>query len=241
MPKPPRPWIVTPHGPIENIDDNLWGVTGEVPGFPKGTGMQRRMCIVKLSDGRLAFHNAVPLEDAALAKVLAWGTPSLLIAPVWLHAMDAPAFANKLKLEVFSCAASVPKLRGHLPHIKPLEELPADPALSWTYLRGTRFQEPAFTVHSGPRASLLFVDAWQNSRPGKGLNAALFKLFGFTGAEPRTPPFYKWRAMTNREDLKADLLRLADTPGLARLVPSHGAIVSERPMETLRDTVHRSL
>ncbi len=43
MAKPPRPWIVTHHDPIEKLDDNLWTVSGKVPGVP----IQRRMSIVK--------------------------------------------------------------------------------------------------------------------------------------------------------------------------------------------------
>src|SRR5579859_7061935 len=32
MAKPSRPWIVTKHGPIVKLEDNLWVVEGEVPG-----------------------------------------------------------------------------------------------------------------------------------------------------------------------------------------------------------------
>ena len=28
MPKPPRPWIVTRHDPLKQIDDNLWEIAG---------------------------------------------------------------------------------------------------------------------------------------------------------------------------------------------------------------------
>jgi hypothetical protein len=241
MAKPPRPWIAFPHGPVEQIDENLWGVNGEVPDFPAHTGMQRRMCIVRLADGRLLFHNAVPLDDAALAKVLAFGKPSILIAPVHLHAIDAPAFAEKLSLSMFTSRVSVDRLRAAMPGVRPLEELPPDPALRWETLEGTRFAEPVVVVQSRARASLLFCDAFQNSRPGSGFGGFMFKLMGFTGDGPRTPPFYKLRAATDRAALKRHLQRLAETPNLARLVPSHGLIVSQDPGRVLRDTVARYL
>ena len=57
---------------------------------------------MKLSDGRLAFHNAIPLDDAALADVRAWGKPAILIVPHHLHAMDAHAFQAKLGLSAFT-------------------------------------------------------------------------------------------------------------------------------------------
>ena len=61
MAKARRPWIVTKHGPLEQLDDNLWSVESAVPGMP----MPRRMCIAKMADGKLVFFHAVPLEDAA--------------------------------------------------------------------------------------------------------------------------------------------------------------------------------
>ncbi|HYV65273.1 MAG TPA: hypothetical protein VE964_03460, partial [Myxococcales bacterium] len=108
----PRPWTVTRHDPIEKIDENLWGVNGDVPGFPPAARFHRRMHIVKLSDGRLVFHNAVPIGDAALAEIKAWGKPAILIVPHHLHAMDAHGFQAKLALQVFTAAVSVEKVRG---------------------------------------------------------------------------------------------------------------------------------
>jgi hypothetical protein len=238
MPKP-RPWIVTRHDPIEELDDNLWAVNGDVPDFPAGTGMPRRMCIIKLGDGRLAFHNAVPLEDGALAKVRSWGRPSILIVPNQFHAIDARAFQEKLGLAVFTSKTVLEKVRAMVPGASPLEELPQDPALEFHTLAGTKFGEPALAVKSGPRASLLFCDAFQNSRPGTSFGGFMFKLLGFTGEGPRTPPFYKLRAVSDKAALKQDLLRLADTKGLARLVPSHGLIVSRDPAATLRAEVEK--
>jgi hypothetical protein len=241
MAKSPRPWIVFPHEPVEQIDENLWGVNGEVPDFPRHTGMQRRMCIVRLSDGRLVFYNAIPLDDAALAKVFTLGKPAILIAPVRFHAIDAKAFAKKLSLSVFTSSVSVPSLGADIPGVQPIEELPADPALRWETLQGTRFAEPVLVVQSGPRASLVFCDAFQNSRPGSGFGGFMFKLMGFTGDGPRTPPFYKLRATSDRAALRQHLERLAATPGLVRLVPSHGHIVSQDPARVLRETAARYL
>ena len=61
MGKGPRPWIVTRHDAIEKHEANLWSVSGDAVGIK---GMTRRMAIVRLSDGRLLFYNAIPLEEA---------------------------------------------------------------------------------------------------------------------------------------------------------------------------------
>lgn len=241
MPKPPRPWTVAPHGPVEEIDENLWGVVSVVPDFPKGTGMDRRMSIVRLGDGRLVFHNAVPLDEPTLAKVKAWGKPAILIIPMHLHAIDAHAFREKLGVAVYTSKTVIDKVRALVTVEGALEDVPADPALRCEPLAGTKFGEAAWVVKSGPRASLLFCDAIHNSRPGTGFNGFMFKLLGFTGPDVRTPAFFKLRAVSDKAALKRDILRLADTPGLARVVPSHGDLVSADATAKLRAAANQYL
>ncbi len=96
-------------------------------------------------------------------------------------------------------------------------------------------------VKSGPRSSLLFCDAIHDSRPGRGFHGFMFRLMGFTGQEPKVPPFFKLRAVKDKTALKADLVRLAETPGLVRLVPSHGRIVTNDPAGAIRRAVEKAL
>jgi hypothetical protein len=234
MPKPPRPWIVTRHDPIEELDDNLWAVNGDVPGFPPAAAFHRRMSIVRLSDGRLLFHNAIPLDDASLAKVRAWGKPALLLVPHHLHAMDAHPFREKLGLEAYTSGKAIVQVRAILPVEGPLEALPRDPAFTVEPLAGTRFGEAAVLVKSGPRVSLLLCDAVTNSRHGRGLAGLAFRLMGLSGPEPKTAPLYRLRAVSDKEAFRTELLRLADTPGLVRVVPSHGPVISQDPGGALK-------
>src|SRR5215831_15881952 len=81
MAKPLDEWKVFPHGPIEELEPNLWRVEANVPGAP----MKRVFTIVKTADGRLALHNPIALEEAAMKKIEAWGTPAFLIAPNAMH------------------------------------------------------------------------------------------------------------------------------------------------------------
>jgi len=231
---------VTRHDPIEKIDDNLWAANGDVPGFPPAARFQRRMHIVKLSDGRLVFHNAVPLDDAALAQVKAWGKPAILIIPHHLHAMDAHGFQEKLGVAAFTARAAVEKVRSIVDVAGTLDELPRDPALRCEPLAGTRFGEAAYVVQSGPRASLIFCDAIVNSRPGGGFAGFMFRLMGFTGPEPKMAPAYKLRAVSDKAALKRDLLRLADTPNLVRVVPSHGEVITVDAAGSVRRAAQRA-
>jgi hypothetical protein len=242
MPRPRRPWTVTRHEPIEELDENLWAVDGDVPGYPSTARFHRRMHIVKLFDGRLVFHNAIPLDDAALGKIAAWGKPAILIVPMHLHMMDAHAFQERLELSVYTSTAARPLVEQTVRVAGTLEELPRDPALRCEPLSGTRFGEAAYVVQSGPRASLLFCDAIHNSnQAGTGFAGLMFRLMGFYGPEPKVPPMYKLRAVSDKPALKRDLLRLAETPGLVRLVPSHGAIVANDPAGALRRAAEAAL
>jgi hypothetical protein len=67
----------------------------------------------------------------------------------------------------------------------------------------------------------------------------LFRLLGFTGG-PRVAPPFRLLYTTNRQALGAHLGRLAETAGLARLVPFHGDVIDVDPAAALR-TVAGSL
>ena len=239
MTKPPRPWIVTHHDPLERLDENLWTVNGDVPGVPPNAGFHRRMSIVRLSDGRLLFHNAVPVDDATLAQIRTLGTPALLLLPHHLHAIDAHSFREALDLTVYTAAQAIDALRAVLPVAGAFDQLPADPALSLEPLPSSRFGEVGVLVRSGPRVSLLVGDILTNVRHGRGFLGWLFRLMGLSGPEPVLPRPVRMRAFRPKEAARRDLLRLAEIPGLWRVVPSHGPVITEDPAGALRRAAQR--
>ena len=223
-----RPWTVTNHRPIEKLDDNLWVVEGKVPGLP----VMRRMAIVKRSDGTLLFYHAVPLDDAALREVTNWGKPAYLVIAHDNHGIDAHPFAQRLGLKVFGPKSNVEKMRAKFDVHGALEDIPPDSAVSVTSIAGTRFDEPVAVVASGngARTSLVFCDAFQNNRK-EGM-PLLFRLMQFAG--PKVPWMFKLLFTRDKPALRRDLERLAELPGLARLVPCHGDVVSADAAATLR-------
>src|SRR5215472_763509 len=138
MAKPPRPWIVTPHSPLQKLEDNLWLVTSPVPGF----SMHRRMSIMKRSDGKLVFYNAVPLEDSALAEVTAWGKPGYLMIPHDQHGIDASAFAAKLGIGIYGPRASEARMRARFNLAGTIEDIPPDAHVSLESIADTKSGEP---------------------------------------------------------------------------------------------------
>lgn len=227
--RPTRPWTVSPHGPIEKLEDNLWVVEGAVP---TPGGITRRMAIVRRADGSLLFFHAIPLAEQAMAEVEAWGRPGALVLGHDQHAIDAEPFAARLGLPVFGPGPNLPKLRARgLEIAGSLADLPPDPSVRFEEMDGTRTGEAVGIVTTGGRLSLLFADCCQNSRPS-GMALPL-RWLGFAGG-PKVVPVFRWVFTTDRARLGAHLPRLAALPGLARLVPFHGGIVTENPAEALR-------
>ncbi|HVE81391.1 MAG TPA: hypothetical protein VND93_01030 [Myxococcales bacterium] len=220
MARPKRPWIVTQHGPIEQIDDNLWGVESQVPNIP----LSRRMCIARMSDGKLAFFHAVPLDQPALEQVRTLGQPAYLVVGHSNHAVDAHAFAAKLGLKIYGPRESEAGLRQRVDDIAPLESFPADAAVQVESMPGTRHGDALMRVHSGggQRLNLCFTDAVMNVKTGP----LPMRLVGFTGG-PKCPPVFKLIFTRDKKALRANLERLAALPRLARLVPCHGAVIDQ--------------
>jgi len=223
MPKAPRSWIVTTHGPIEKVEDNLWTVEGDVPGVP----IKRRMFIIKRSDGSLLFFGcAIPLEDDLLAEIAAWGRPSILVVTHDQHMIDARPFAEKLGLRVYGPKACEAKMRARAEIAGMLEEIPGDPTVEVVAVPGTKSGEPAVIVRSagGQRVSLLVADAIQNN--AKGSMGMLPRLMGFAGG-PKVVPVFKMMFLKDRAALKRQLVTWGELPGLVRVMVCHGDTVTD--------------
>jgi hypothetical protein len=228
----PRPWTVLPHGPLEKLEENLWAVTGALPRGPLG----RRMAVVRLGDGRLVFHNGVPLAPPAMAELEAWGRPAFLVVPNRFHRLDVHAWKARYPDLRLVCPAVA---RPHVAKVAEvdgdLSALPADPRLQAIPLAGMKMQEAPLLVRSGPsrRATLVFGDVLFNVAHQPGAGGLLLRLVGSSGG-PRVTPIGRLFAVRDRRALAADLERLAATPDLVRLLPSHGDDVTSDAPGVLR-------
>jgi hypothetical protein len=228
----PRPWTVLPHEPIARLEENLWAVSGSLP---RG-GMNRRMSIVRLGDGRLVLHNAVPLEEPAMRELEAFGRPACLVVPNGLHRLDLHAWkARYPALAVVAPAPARRRVEEIVPVDGGLELLPGDPALSAEPLEGSKVGEAALLVRSGggARATLLFGDTVMNIPHRGGVEGLVLRLLGSSGG-PKVTRIARMFTVADRAALAGALERLAATPGLVRLVPSHGEIVAADAPGVLR-------
>ncbi len=80
MPKILEDWTVLPHGALEQADDGILTVAGDIP-MPLGN-FPRRMTVVRLAGGRSAIFSAIALPEPEMARIEALGTPAVMIVPV---------------------------------------------------------------------------------------------------------------------------------------------------------------
>jgi hypothetical protein len=223
----PRPWTVLPHQPIEKLSDNLWAVEGSLG---RG-GMKRRMAISRLSDGRLVFMNAVPLDDESMRAIEAWGTPSFVVVPNGFHRLDLQPFqARYPKIEFLTGPKSQRRVGQMVPVAGGWERLPKGIGLQVIPVAGSSVDEPWLLSRSGSSSEVADLcmpgDSVMNVAHFGGVQGFIMKLIGTTGG-PRVTGIAKLMFVKDKAALRRQLEELATLAGLRLLVPCHGHIAAD--------------
>jgi hypothetical protein len=230
-------WTVLPHGKIEKLEENLWRVEGTLP----GGGPPRVMTVAKLGDGRLVIHGAIALDDGEMKELEAFGTPTFLIVPNSGHRLDAPAYKRRYpSMTVITAPASKAKVeqvvkvddtKGHF----------GDDSVTYEPLDG--MIEGALLVRSRGGVTLVLNDAVMHMAPGsiKGFGGFVSGMLGFFGTEPKVVPLAKMMVYKDKKAARAHLERLADTPGLSRVIVSHGRMITSDPAAAIKRAVGAAL
>ncbi len=229
-----RSWMVQPHQPIQKLEENLRTVDGEIR-IPGGIFL-RKMTLVRLSDGRVAIHSAIPLDEADMQETEGWGELAFCIIPNQRHRLDAPVFKERYpKLKVL-CPTAVRRQVERVIRVDGgYELLPHE--LEWRTL-ALRGDEAVFIIRSGDRTTLLFADGLFNLPHLSGAFGWMLRLIGSTGG-PRVSPLTKLVAVADRRLLAAQYRELAAIPSLVRLIPGHGRNVEDQAPSVLRDVASR--
>jgi hypothetical protein len=194
------------------------------------------MTLVRFSDGRIAIHSAIPLDEADMQEIERWGEPAFCIIPNQRHRLDAPAFKERYpKLKVLCPTAVCRQVERVVRVDGDYELLPRE--LEWRTL-ALRGSEAVFIIHSDERTTLLFADGLFNLPHLPGAFGRMLRLIGSTGG-PRVSPLTKLVVVADRRLLAAQYLELAAIPGLIRLIPGHGENVGDQASSVLRDVASR--
>jgi hypothetical protein len=223
MAKASTDWRVLPHGPIEELAENLWRVQGSVPMM----SLKRTMTVARLGDGRLAIHSAIALDEAAMKKLEAWGTPAYLIVPNAYHRMDLPAFKHRYPaLAVLTARGSRSKVEKVHAVDGVLEDFPSDDSVRMQPLPGVAEIEGVMVVRSKDGVTVVLCDAVFNMDRKRDPLGFLFTTLLGSAPGPRVSRLAKAAMVKDKAALRAELERLAETPGLVRLIVAHEKVAS---------------
>jgi hypothetical protein len=187
-----------------------------------------------LSDGRLVIHSGIPLGEAAMREIEAWGTPAFIVVPNRFHRIDAPAYKARYPNAKLLCDASV---TAQVAEVVPVDgtfaDLPSDPTLRHEPVAGVEGGEQVFFVTSaGGRVSLVVNDMLFNHPHVAGFGGLILRVLGSSGG-PRVTRVARTLMRIDRPALRAQLLALAETPNLVRIVVSHVDVIDHEPAAVL--------
>lgn len=232
MPQVHSEWQVLSHGPIDELEDNLWVIKGTLPGM----ALKRVMTLVRLEDGRIVVHSAIALNEDAMARIEAWGKPSVLLVPNAYHRLDAPAYVARYpNMEVYCPKGGRAKIEPVVAVDGHYGEFAGDDSLKVEYLDGLRKTEGFMVVQSSTGTTLVFNDAVFNMSHGKGLPGFIFRYVTASTGGPKVSRLFRWLAVKDKAAFRAHLERLADTPNLVRIVVSHHRLIDDNPAQVLRE------
>ncbi len=229
---PNTSWEVLPHGPLQPLADNLYFVSGELPGMP----LRRGMTVVRLHNGDLLLHSAIAMGEEAMAELEALGRPAWLVVPNGFHRIDAPRYKARYPDLRVVCPRGARKAVEKVVGVDVTYDgltLPGE-AAQIEHLDGLKDREGVLRVVSEDGVTLVFNDAFFNVPHGSGLFWLVYgRLMGNAGG-PRVTSVARMVLVGDKKAYGAHLARLAETPDLKRLVPGHGDIVDADAAGVLR-------
>ncbi len=211
-------WTVLPHDPIEKLSENLWCVEGTMPSGK----FKRRMSVARMADGALLVHNAIALEPNEMQELEAFGRPSYIVVPNGFHRQDARIWKDRYPAaKVVAPRCSAKKVAQIVPVDLTYAEAPSDPSVTLSHFDGCKEREGFLEVRSPEGTTLVINDIVCNLPKLGGL---MGYFMGPTG-QPSVPRFTRWFVAQSGSALGEHVGRLAGTPGLKRLVFSHGKTI----------------
>lgn len=229
MPKALTSWSVSPHGPLVQLEDNLWRVEQALP-----QTLPRVMTVVRMSDGRLIVHSAIALDEASMKRLEQAGEVAFLVVPNGGHRRDARIFKDRYpSARVVTPRGAQKRVEEVVPVDLTYEQFPGDDTVQFETLDGVGEQEGAVIVRSGAATTVVLNDAIFNMPHQPGALGFALRLLGSSGG-PRVTRVGKLAFVKDKDAFRRHLERLAARPGLRRVIVSHVDVIEQAPAEALR-------
>jgi hypothetical protein len=223
-----KEWTVMPHGPLLELDEGLWTVTGEIK--TPLTRMERRMTVVRLASGELVIYSAIALDEIAMSKLEAAGRPAFLIVPGKFHRLDAGAWKRRFPAIQVIAPFAAREAANEAAPVDATDIDFRDDDVRFETVGGTAGFEAALIVRRAAGTTLIVNDIIGNLPKDSGL---VLRLFRFAGDEPHVPLPIKM-GLKDKAGLRDQLLAWAEEPRLTRVLMSHGEPIEAGAADELR-------
>jgi len=223
-------WKVLPHGPIEQLEENLWTVTGEL-----SIGLKRVMVIAKRDDGRLVLHGLMALEESAQKQVETLGEPAFLIVPSGYHRMDAARYRDRYPNAKMLCPSGARRAVEKVAKVDgTYEDYPRDGSTELIDIDGLAKREGALVVRSKSGVTVVMNDALFNMPHAPGFTGFLFKYVTSSSAGPRVTRLARLGIIKDKAAYRGALEKLAEMKDLKRVIVAHHLPIEGDVPATLR-------
>ncbi|HEX4517621.1 MAG TPA: hypothetical protein VH054_28960 [Polyangiaceae bacterium] len=214
-------WKVLPHGPLTQLEENLWTVTGDfdIPFNP----LKRVMTIVRRDDGKLVLHGLMALGEDAQAAVEALGEIAFLVTPSGFHRLDAGRYRERYpNARLFAPAGGRARVEKIAKVDATYDGYEADGATSLVDIDGLGQREGALVVKSKRGTTYVMNDALFNMPEHQtGLSGFVLKHVTQATGGPKVSRTARLGLITDRARYRSSLEKIARTEGLVRVIVAH--------------------
>ena len=227
-------WKVLPHGPITQLEENLWTVTGsfDIPFNP----LKRVMTIVRREDGKLVLHGLMALGEETQGQVEALGEVAYLVVPSGFHRLDARRYRTRYpNAKMFTPAGARSRVDKVAKVDATYEGYSPDATTSLVDVDGLGQREGALVVKSKRGTTYVMNDALFNMPEHQpGLSGFVLKHVTQSTGGPKVSRTARIGLVTDRARYRAALEKIADTSGLLRVIVAHHVPVEGDVSSALR-------
>lgn len=216
-----------PHGPLVQLEENLWLVEGET----RMKALGRKMVVARNGDS-LFVHNAIMLDDATFKMLDALGRVKTIFVPNRFHDMDAGRMHARYPDAVL---AALPKTRARLskkfPRLIDLAPAHLIESVKIRAIAGLRDDENVMEIAHGGRVTQVYTDALFNLPDMPGMGGLFLRLVGSSGGFKMTR-IGRLFTLADRNAFRAFLEEQSRRDDLVRVIVAHGRTVTS-PKEAL--------
>jgi hypothetical protein len=150
-----------------------------------------------------------------------------MVVPSGIHRLDAPAYKRRYPaLQVIAPSGARKAVEAVIPVDFTFDDAPSLPGVRFERLNGVADAEGVMMVESPDGVSVVLNDAVFNMDRKRDPLGFFFTTVLGSAPGPRVSRLAKLALVKDKSALRAELERLAGTPGLQRLIVSHEKVAS---------------